>query len=474
MRADPSLRWLALILCGVAILLLAGLSADPPVEHREIRIFRVISGMVQTGDYWVPRMNGSPHLTKPPLYYWAGAACAQLTWLPQRIAYRLPSVLCALLVLALTFWLCRSLELIHLALPSVLILTCCHEFYLNARSANYDMMLTACALFSVVSFHRYLCTGREIWLPAAGIGAVLALLTKATPAVLLIGAPVLAMAMGMGKLSLLKRPVVLASIVVVPLGICLAWYALMWWRVPEAGVVLHREGLLPFGVRAEGRTTEHFENPLFYAYKLFKITAPAFLLFPLLLRRMIGTRWYRGAGATLRWVAFVLLILLLFFSIIPKKQENYLLPILPFLALLMGDSVLQREEGRAERASLLFAGGCIALLFVLAAPACLFFFGVMLREPAVAMITALICLALALRLTWQLRSRRVASAWMTAICGWWFCIGMYFSSFEPLDNQFRSGEIYQSPGYSKEHWDRLFERYPPLRKIFSTSARFEH
>jgi 4-amino-4-deoxy-L-arabinose transferase-like glycosyltransferase len=172
-------------------------------------------------------------------------------------------------------------------------------------------------------------------------------------------------------------------------------------------------------------------------------------------------------------VAFGLLIILLVFSIIPKKQENYLLPILPFLAVLLGDSILQREPGRAERAFLLFAGGCMVLLFVLAAPACVFFFGVMLQGPTAAAVTALICLVLAVRLTLLLRSRRHALALMTAACGWWFCVGLYFSSFEPLDNQFRNGEIYQSPGYSQEHWDRLFEQYPPLRKVFSTSERFE-
>ena len=472
-KSAGSAGWLALVLLCVAVLLLSGLKSDPPVEHRELRIFRVISGMVQTGDYWVPRIHGSPHLTKPPLYYWAGAACAQWSWLPERVAFRLPSVLCALLVLFLTYRLCQSLGMAPLALPSVLILACCHEFYLNGRSANYDMMLAAFVLFSVLSFHRYLCTGREIWLLAAGFGVLLALLAKATPAVLLIYTPVLAMAMGMGKTAVLRRPRVLLSLLVIPLGLCLAWYALLLWKVPAAGAVFHREGLLPFGIKAEGKTTEHFHNPLFYAYKLFKIIAPAFLLLPLLFRRLVAARGYRAAGTPLRWVAVAVLVSLLVFSLIPKKQENYLMPILPFLAVLLGDSLVQRRAGRAEAASLLLAGGSMALFLALAAPAGGFFYGVVLRKPAAAAAVACICIALAVRLTLLLRSRRIEAALLTAVCGWWFCIGLYFSSFEPLDNQFRNGEFYQSSEYSKEHWDSLFERYPLLRKIFSTSKRFE-
>src|SRR5262245_27121225 len=449
-RTAGGLGWLVLVLGAVAIVLLCGLRADPPVEHRELRIFQVISGMVQTGDYWVPRIHGSPHLTKPPLYYWAGAVCARPGWLPERIAFRLPSVFCALLVLGLTYWLCHSLELPALALPSVMILACCHEFYLNGRAANYDMMLTAFALFSVVSFHRYLCTGEEIWLPAAGLGMMLALLTKATPAVLIIVTPVVAMAVGMHKLSSLKRPGVLLWLFVLPVGLCLAWYALLLWRVPEAGAVFHREGLLPFGVKAKAKqhTTEHFQSFFFYAYKLFKIAAPAFLLFPLLFRRMVSSRWYRDDAVVLRWVAISLLVILLIFSAIPQKQENYLMPILPFLSALLGDSVLQRGRGRAGKIALRFAGGSMALLFLLATPASGFFYGVVLQEPTAALATALICITLAVGLTLTLRSRRSGAMLVTAACGWWFCIGMYFSSFEPLDNQFRNGEIYQSADYS--------------------------
>ena len=472
-RAAGGIGWLFLALACVAVLLLCGLSADPPVEHRELRIFRVISGMQETGDYWVPRMHGRPHLTKPPLYYWAGAACSALSGLPQRIAFRLPAVLCALLVLLLTYWLCHSLQMAPVALPAVLILTCFHEFYLNGRAANYDMMLAAFVLLTVASFHRYLSGDRGIWLVAASGGMLLALLAKATPALLFIYAPVVAMAIGMGRLTVLRRPAVILGLLVVPLGLCLAWYALLLWKVPEASAVFHREGLLPFGVEAKGNTTEHFRSPLFYAYKIFKIAAPAFLLFPLLLRRLIGARWYRDFPASLRWVALSLLIILVVFSAIPQKQENYLMPALPFLAMLMGDSIVHRGSGRYERAALQLACGAMALLFVLAAPASLFFFGAVLQKRAAAVTAALICITLAVRLTLTLRSRRAVAGLVTATCGWWFCVGLYFSSFEPLDNQFRNGEIYQSAGYSKEHWDRLFEQYPALRKVFSTSERFE-
>ena len=237
----------------------------------------------------VPRIKGNPHLKKPPLYYWLGAASAKATGLSERVAARLPSVLCALLLLVETFWFCRLLGLSRLALPSVLVLACFYEFYSSGHGANFDMVLAATTFAAVIFFYRYQTTTEHLWLLAAGGAASLAFLAKATPAIPLIFVPIAAMLWQNGKLCLLRKPQVIALCILLPVATLLAWGGWMLLRIPNAWDVFRSEGLVPFGKAVKG-SAAHNENPAFFFYKIFKIAAPASLLLPLLVVHWVRTR----------------------------------------------------------------------------------------------------------------------------------------------------------------------------------------
>lgn len=117
----------ALALAALTLLALApGLFTMPPVDRDESRFAQASRQMLNTGDYAVPRIADTPRLNKPPLIYWLQAASANAINDPAATqglyaqtkdaareggvgAYRVPSVIAALIAVLATFVLTRSM-----------------------------------------------------------------------------------------------------------------------------------------------------------------------------------------------------------------------------------------------------------------------------------------------------------------------------------------------------------------------------
>ncbi|MDD5350758.1 MAG: glycosyltransferase family 39 protein [Chthoniobacteraceae bacterium] len=86
--------WAALLLFWAA-LYLPGLG-DLEIKGEEARRALPAVEMLQTGDWVVPHLNGTPYLRKPPLINWAIAASLRVTGMENEWSVRLPSVLAML------------------------------------------------------------------------------------------------------------------------------------------------------------------------------------------------------------------------------------------------------------------------------------------------------------------------------------------------------------------------------------------
>lgn len=460
-------------LVAVGFIMLLNLNQAPPTEQRERRIFNVITGMIATGDYLTPRIRGTPHLTKPPMYYWLGAAAEKVTGLPERIGYRLPTMISAIALILSVFWLCRVVELPDLALPASLILTACYEFYGNARLADFDMMLAASTLSGVAAFQKYLLTNRPRWLGCASALWTIALLTKATPAIPILLIPSAAFAFAGGRWKAAVRPPAILICLLLPVLLCLSWYLIMLKTIPRAGEIFRNESLLPFGVKGERPTAAHFQPPYFFFYKILKIAFPAIVLLPLALVRSASTKFLRNEAWGVRGALYSFAGLFLLFSIFPQKQEAYLLPSLPSLAILFADAITQMMPEDLFRRVICALGGLAALIFVGLSAVVWFYFYVILESPLAAVLAVAVCLIFTVLLAaewWRGKARAVL---VTALIGWWFAIGGYYTNFAVLQDQFKASEISERPGYSKKHWETLYARYPRLREIFKTSERLQ-
>jgi 4-amino-4-deoxy-L-arabinose transferase-like glycosyltransferase len=67
-------------------------SADVPLVGEETRRALIAREMAESGDWIVPRQQGEPRLTKPPVQYWAIALSTALFGQESLFAVRLPSV----------------------------------------------------------------------------------------------------------------------------------------------------------------------------------------------------------------------------------------------------------------------------------------------------------------------------------------------------------------------------------------------
>ncbi|MBK6942628.1 MAG: hypothetical protein IPH13_20825, partial [Planctomycetes bacterium] len=95
----------------------------------------------------------------------------------------------------------------------------------------------------------------------------------------------------------------------------------------------------PAGVPGEDASARHYDWPHFYVKELALIAVPIVALAPLMLARLIQTRVYR-AEPRKRFLAFVFLTLFVAWSILPKKQRHYMVPLLPVFATLMAEATL--------------------------------------------------------------------------------------------------------------------------------------
>ncbi|OQS51133.1 ArnT family glycosyltransferase [Chromobacterium violaceum] len=86
--------WMLLLLCF--IWLWPGILGHDPWKPDEPFVLAVAQGMLDSGNWLLPMLNGAPYLENPPLYYWLAAGCIKLfsPWLlPAHDAARLATPL---------------------------------------------------------------------------------------------------------------------------------------------------------------------------------------------------------------------------------------------------------------------------------------------------------------------------------------------------------------------------------------------
>ncbi|MCX7886916.1 MAG: glycosyltransferase family 39 protein [Verrucomicrobiae bacterium] len=146
----PPQRWWTPLLVWSIVLLavffqLGKRALNEPDEGRYAEIGRE---MLATGDWLTPRLNGIPHLSKPPLTYWCVAASLGLFGINE-FAARLPSALAAIGTLTALYAMVRSASNQRSALWAVVMLTTSGMFFLTARLITADMLLTCWVCWSV-------------------------------------------------------------------------------------------------------------------------------------------------------------------------------------------------------------------------------------------------------------------------------------------------------------------------------------
>jgi 4-amino-4-deoxy-L-arabinose transferase-like glycosyltransferase len=331
--------------------------------------------MYDTGDLIVPRLNGSPFLEKPPLYWWVQVALFRLFGLSHSVA-RLPSALFGILTILITYLLGRRLGGPRQGLLAAAILGSTALF---AEEVERVVVDPALAFFVVLAHYGFAVLAEPkspgerrgaLWLIA--LATPLAFLSKGVVALGLGVAPPVLWLLATRRMRAWRDLLPLAA-----LGIPLFALFVIPWAVAlykAAGWPALQECLLN---NTTGRFLENRQGTVYghrQPWWYYGSTAPAVLLpWSLALPAMLKAGLLRrraGQGAEACRLLFTTVLLgILFLSVAASKRELYLLPLLPAFSVCAAwwlDGTQERKDSFWDRRTLyLLAGLAIALPLLL-------------------------------------------------------------------------------------------------------------
>lgn len=308
----------------------------PFYNYEESKEALIVWEMVNGGGWILPLRNGVEQPLKPPLFHWIGAFFSLFIGLNE-FAVRFPSALFSTATVLGTFFFGRSLWNWRAGLLAALILATSPEWVRWSISARSDMVLlfflTTAQFLFFCAFQERATQRRTLILLYASIG--FAVLAKG-PLGLLLPVVIIGTFLWWAKEFTFLRRLHLGHGMLIAGGIAASWYLL---ALGQGGgeffqrQILDENVLRFFASEKGGPSREH--TLLYYLPTLFIGMLPWSLFFPAL-----GLALYRTDDIWQEKKRLYLLIWIgvefLFFSFASGKRSNYILPLYPALALLLG------------------------------------------------------------------------------------------------------------------------------------------
>ena len=327
------LRWLAVFAIALAIYLPG--SSVPFSNTAESQEALVAWEMVQAGDWILPRVNGELIPSKPPFFHWIAAGFSTVTGGVDELTARLPSIVSAAACVALVYvvgagrWgpLAGVIAAVALATSPEWA-----KWATTARTdATFSFLLTAALLLG------------EHWLRKGDLHALFTLAAATGAATLakgFAGAGLVALVLAVeiwrrGAWRRLPRPLPLLCAAALFSAVAGTWYLAALAR--EGFAFFHKqivlENVLRFLPNEEGGPSRH-HSWLFYVPMIFTGMLPWSLVLPSALWRGYRERVTLEAfpAYLLTWIAVVFSVC----TMASGKRTNYVLPLYPAAALLIG------------------------------------------------------------------------------------------------------------------------------------------
>lgn len=298
------------------------LGRAPLLDADEGRNGEVGREMAETNDYVLPHLNGLPYIDKPVIYFAAEAALMEVLG-PTELAARLPAYLFTLATAAVVFWFARRLWGSDEASVAVIAFLSMPLTMAFARTVIFDSALTFFIVVALVAFHQAVERRDRRWATLAWAAIALGVLTK-------------------GPIALL-----LPLLVVIPYAIWRRGFGALWsWWGLLAFVAI----IAPW-VWAVSRAVPDFleyvlvtETAQRLTTGALKRTGPPWYFIPYLLAGALpwsivaiaSWREWKRRDATIVFLLLWIVVPLIFFSLSQSKRPQYILPLMPPIALLIG------------------------------------------------------------------------------------------------------------------------------------------
>jgi 4-amino-4-deoxy-L-arabinose transferase-like glycosyltransferase len=349
---------LGLLLLGL-VLFLPGIAGRDLWNPDEPRYAEVTREMRESGDWFVPHLNGRIYSEKPPLLFWMIAGASVATGEVGPVAARLPSLLAGIVTLFLLFGMARRLFDRRVAWWSVAILATSARILWQARVGQIDMLLLALVTLAMYFFVRGWLEHRpgffRLFFLAAGLGT----LAKGPVGLLPPLLSIVAFAFFSGDRSRLREMRIASGLAI--------WAAVvLLWLVPggiSGGMSYLETMVVKQNVTRYADPWHHFQ-PFYY----YLTTVPAdFLPWVFFLPGALWLGWRRATANDRLGYLFALcwmVVTVVFFSISPAKRTVYVLQMFPAMAMIVAWSFSEIANSwiRLRRFALVPAG-LIAALF---------------------------------------------------------------------------------------------------------------
>jgi len=120
----------------------------------EPRYALVARGMVEDGNWILPRLNNRIYPDKPPVFFWLIALASVVSGAVSSFTARFPSALAGVLGILFTYLIGRRLKSPRAGFISALVLATTVEYFWLSRRANIDMTLTFFIITAFFFFYK--------------------------------------------------------------------------------------------------------------------------------------------------------------------------------------------------------------------------------------------------------------------------------------------------------------------------------
>lgn len=309
-------------------------------ESSEGRYAMVAKNMVESGDYWIPKINGHIHLTKPPLTYWMialGQKIFGFTTFGSRIIH-------AVLWLVMSLIMLRIGDLITDGKKGFIIaLIFCTSLFpaLGSWFLTTDAILVLFQAISFWSLLEFRKQKKSVWVYVFWIGLGLAFNTKGPVALF----PVIIWAIFMGKV--LKEMFRLLPVMTFIFVSCF-WY--IGLEISQPGILfrLFQDEII------KRSTTDFSGRNAFWWAPIVTYVIPLIIgwgLWPFFINKQNASEILKNRDTkfSIFWIVSTVIV----FSLIKSRLVLYVLPLsIPF-AILIGQMIEEKKLMKALSINLL-------------------------------------------------------------------------------------------------------------------------
>lgn len=281
------------------------------------------------GNWLLPTLNGELYLTKPPLLYWISAGFSTLFGVVNEWTLRLPSALAALITLWMTYRYTFKKFGAWPALFAAQILMANLGFAMLARRAEIEMLLTALCVGALLSALEYVeKPAQRGWIYLSYFLLALAVLTKGPVALLFVTLPLI-VAVIWTKDAQVKQVLISTRGWSLFFAVALSWYLAVSLQLGfDIWATIAKRDML------EKIQAEDAAKPIL-SYLGWLVVDSLFLIGLLLVkpRKLFKSFAHRPDWKILVAAAAVPFLV---FSLFSNKHAKYLLPIYPFVSVILG------------------------------------------------------------------------------------------------------------------------------------------